>query len=76
MSTQQKENIIRQIKRMNALLPQVESDQGKDIEVIGNTLSIELQSYVHINMCSYFQKGNNLQITYRLQEELSNTSSS
>lgn len=61
---------------MNALLPQVESDGGKDIEVIGNTLSIELQSYVHINMCSYFQKGNNLQITYRLQEELSNTSSS
>lgn len=75
MSTQQEENIIRQIKRMNALLPQVESDGGKDIEVIGNTLSIELQSYVHINMC-YFQKGNNLQITYRLQEELSNTSSS
>lgn len=41
MSTQQEENIIRQIKRMNALLPQVESDGGKDIEVIGNTLSID-----------------------------------
>lgn len=29
MSTQQEENIIRQIKRMNALLPQVESDGEK-----------------------------------------------
>lgn len=35
-----------------------------------------VQSYVHINMCSYFQKEYNLHITYILQKESSNKSSS